>query len=88
MLFNTTLLLQSLVGYQMVPIQGASAPTYLYEPPSAARPMSRPPYEPPALSSERAARSPTPLNPAGFEPRIPRVPNSGLMPCVSPVYNM
>ena len=36
------------------------------------------------LSSERAARSPTPLNPAGFEPRIPRVPNSGLIvPCVS-----
>ena len=36
------------------------------------------------LSSERAARSPTPLNPAGFEPRIPHVPNSGLIvPCVS-----
>ena len=29
------------------------------------------------LSSERAARSPTLLNPAGFEPRIPRLPNSG-----------
>ena len=36
------------------------------------------------LSSERAARSPTPVNPAGFEPRIPRVPNSGpVVPCVS-----
>ena len=36
------------------------------------------------LSSERAARSPTPLNPAGFEPRIPRAPDSGLIvPCVS-----
>ena len=32
----------------------------------------------------RAARSPTPLNPAGFEPRIPRVPDSGpIVPCVS-----
>ena len=40
-------------------------------------------------SSERAARSPTPLNPAGFEPRIPRVPNSGLIvPCVSFPRNM
>ena len=28
-------------------------------------------------STERAARSRTPLNPAGFEPRIPHVPNSG-----------
>ena len=36
------------------------------------------------LSSERAARSPTPVNPAGFEPRIPRVPDSGpVVPCVS-----
>ena len=42
------------------------------------------------LSSERAARSPTPLNPAGFEPRIPRVPDSGLMcaVCVFPPFNM
>ena len=41
-----------------------------------------------ALSSERAARSPTPLNPAGFEPRIPRVPNSGLLcrVCLSPMW--
>ena len=39
----------------------------------------------PIDTSERAARSPTPLNPAGFEPRIPRAPNSGLMcaVCVS-----
>ena len=37
-------------------------------------------------SSEHAARSPTPLNPAGFEPRIPCVPNSGLLcrVCLSP----
>ena len=41
------------------------------------------------LSSERAARSPIPLNPAGFEPRIPRAPNSGLfVPCVSFPRNM
>ena len=38
----------------------------------------------PPLTSERAARSPTPVNPAGFEPRIPRVPDSGpAVPCVS-----
>jgi len=36
--------------------------------------------QPPA----KLARSPTPLNPAGFEPRIPRVPDSGpVVPCVS-----
>ena len=37
-------------------------------------------------SSERAARSPAPLNPAGFEPRIPCVPDSGLVcrVCLSP----
>ena len=40
----------------------------------------------PIGASERAARSPAPLNPAGFEPRIPCVPDSGVVcrVCLSP----